>query len=85
MRTTANLSERRVLDISGVAGGRVGVDEDQLTMVDVETSLVLLLFDVRVLSSHHVHDCLLQLFHIRRTGVGRKRERERERERGQTI
>ena len=43
---SADLSKGRVLDISRVACWRVGVDEDQLTMVDVKTSLVLLLLNV---------------------------------------
>ena len=53
------LSERGVLDISGVAGRGVGVDKDQLTMVDVKTCLVLLLFDVSVLCPHHGYYSLL--------------------------
>lgn len=47
----------------------MSVDEDQLAVVDVETCLILLLFNVRVLNPHHINNRLFQLLHICSTAV----------------
>ena len=81
-----NLSEWRVFDLRGVDHGCMCVHNHQLTVLDGQSCWVLLLLDICILTSDHVHHSLLQLLHIKWTvcvcvcACVHERERERERE-----
>ena len=68
MRGEKYLCKRGVLDSGGLVGAgggvRESIDQHHLAVVDVETSHVLFLLDVSILSLHQVHNGLLQLLHV---------------------